>query len=71
MNNNALILQAVRESEVSCSCVGVPLESAAIREALNDLMFNFTQEEGTFSSKEGVEWSACDFQPDWTLAAEI
>ncbi len=70
MKNNTTILQAVRESEVSCSCVGVPLDSAAIRAALKDLMFEFTEEKGTFKSKEGVEWSAGDFQPDWTLVSE-
>lgn len=70
MNNNTLIIQAVRESEVTCACVGVPLKPAEIRSALNDLLFDFTEEKGMFKSKEGVEWSAGDFQPDWTLVSE-
>jgi hypothetical protein len=51
--------------------VGVPLDSAAIRAALKDLMFEFTEEKGMFKSKEGVEWSAGDFQPDWTLVSQL
>jgi hypothetical protein len=70
MNNNTLIIQAVRRSEVTSACVGVPLKPAEIRSALNDLMFDFTEEKGMFKSKEGFEWGAGDFQADWTLVSK-
>jgi hypothetical protein len=71
MNNNTTILQAVRESEVSCSCVGVPLDSAAIRAALRKEGFKFTEEDGLFSSKSGEVWGGEFFSPDWMITFQI
>ncbi len=70
MKNNTIIIQAIAESERMCACVGVPLDSAAIRAALRKEGFEFTEEDRLFSSKSGEMWGGEFFSPDWMIASQ-